>query len=221
MNQQSVREALQRCLDGAAVVRAFGGPALASASHQVLVPGSWGYQPQNLYRAGQPGGTAGVPDGSGVGRASPHLSLTYLAVGRGRDPAVVGAITEGLARAGISLRVVDGGGDEGALTDGQTHWDVALLLTTPDWPSENARSYVVPRSIAAGARQRRRLRERGRAARPRVCGRSHRRHRGGAPLGRSGHDDHAEPAVRPAGTIAGEPAAADPHRRLELPTDVG
>jgi ABC-type transport system substrate-binding protein len=75
----------------------------------------------------------------------PHLSLTYLAVGQGRDPAVVGAVTEGLARAGISLRVVDGGGDEDALTDGQTHWDIALLLTTPDWPSENARSYVVPR----------------------------------------------------------------------------
>jgi hypothetical protein len=75
----------------------------------------------------------------------PHLSLTYLAIGRGREPAVVAAITEGFARAGIALRVVDGGNDERILTDGHTHWDVTLLLTTPDWPGENARSYVVQR----------------------------------------------------------------------------
>lgn len=142
--QQAVRQALQRCVDGTAVVRAFGGPALASASHQVLVPGTWGYQPQNLYSAGQPGGTNACRMGLALA-GQEHLSLTYLAVGRGRDPAVVAAITEGFARAGISLRVVDGGSDEQVLTDGRTHWDIALLLTTPDWPSENARSYVVPR----------------------------------------------------------------------------
>ena len=144
VGQLAVRQALQRCVDGTAVVRAFGGPALASASHQVLVPGSWGYQPQNLYQAGQPGGTAACRMGLALAGQG-QLSLTYLAVGRGRDPAVVAAITEGFARAGILLRVVDGGNDERVLSDGRTHWDIALLLTTPDWPSENARSYVVPR----------------------------------------------------------------------------
>jgi peptide/nickel transport system substrate-binding protein len=144
VRQRPVRQSLQRCVDGPAVVRALNGPELASASHQVLVPSTWGYQPQDIYQAGQPGGTQVCRMGlalSGV----PHLSLTYVAIGRGRDPAVVAAITEGFARAGITLQVVDGGSDERVLTDARTHWDIALLLTTPDWPGDNARSYVVPR----------------------------------------------------------------------------
>jgi peptide/nickel transport system substrate-binding protein len=141
---QAVRKALQQCVDTTAVLRAFDGPALASPSHQVLAPGSWGYQAQNLYRVGQVDGTAACKMGLALAGV-PQLSLTYLAVGRGRDPAVVAAITEGFTRAGIALRVVDGGDDERVLSDGRTPWDVSLLLTTPDWPGDNARSYVVQR----------------------------------------------------------------------------
>ena len=145
-----VRQAVEYGLDKSAVVKAIGGPAVATIINTVIPPGNVGYVNSNLY-----------PDDSGQGNVAmcksdlskagyPNgVTLTYMYPNDSSDTRIFTAIQASLANCGITLTgkpepgssfFTDLGNSPENNKAGQ--WDMGQPGWFPDWWGNNGRTIV-------------------------------------------------------------------------------
>ncbi len=145
-----VRQAAEYGLDKSAVVKAIGGPAVATIINTVIPPGNVGYVNSNLY-----------PDDSGQGNVAmcksdlskagyPNgVTLTYMYPNDSSDTRIFTAIQASLANCGITLTgkpepgssfFTDLGNSPENNKAGQ--WDMGQPGWFPDWWGNNGRTIV-------------------------------------------------------------------------------
>ena len=156
-----VRRALQYCAPKAAVSQALGGPGLASPSAQVLTSSTLGYQPRDLYpNKGSRGDPARCQRSLGAaGYAGLRLTVVPVVPGAASEAgaaglleagtAALGPLAAGFAAGGVVLTPVPVRDEVAALTS--TDWDMALVVVSPSWPGDGARSVFQPWLSLGGA----------------------------------------------------------------------
>ena len=145
-----VRQAVEYGLDKTAVVKAIGGPDVATIINTVIPPGNAGYQNTNMY-----------PDSNGQGNVAqcksdlakagyPHgLTLTYLYPSAPSDTRIFAAIQASLANCGITLSGTPEPGASFFTILGNSpennkagQWDMGQAGWIPDWFADNGRTIV-------------------------------------------------------------------------------
>jgi peptide/nickel transport system substrate-binding protein len=150
MKKLGVRQAIEYGLDKQAMVKAAGGPLVASVLNSAIPPGNAGYLSSNLY-----------PDNSGAGNVSacknalakagyPHgLTLSYMYQNDSSDLRLFEAAQASLANCGITLqgKPVPGSSYYVDLGNGPSNnkpgtWDLGQAAWIPDWFGNNGRTVV-------------------------------------------------------------------------------
>jgi len=145
-----VRQAIEYGLDKTAVIKAVGGPEVATVINTVIPPGNVGYQNSNMY-----------PDNNGTGDVAtcksdlskagyPNgLTLTYLYPNDSVNTRIFTAIQASLANCGITLK---GKGEPGSSffvdlgnapeNNKAGTWDLGQAGWIPDWFGNNGRTVI-------------------------------------------------------------------------------
>jgi peptide/nickel transport system substrate-binding protein len=150
MGKLLVRQAFEYGLDKSAVVKAIGGPAVASITNTVIPPGNVGYVNYNLY-----------PDNSGQGNTAmcksdlakagyPNgVTLVYVYPNDSSDTRIFTAIQASLAPCGITLTGKPEPGSTWVPYLGNApestrsgYFDVGQVIWFPDWFGNNGRTVV-------------------------------------------------------------------------------
>jgi peptide/nickel transport system substrate-binding protein len=150
MGKLLVRQAFEYGLDKSAVVKADGGPAVASVINTVIPPGNVGYQDYNLY-----------PDNNGQGNTAmckqdlsragyPHgLSVSFMYLNDSTNTRWFEAAQASLAQCGITLNgkpepassfYTDLGNSP--VNNKAGTWDAGFGAWIPDWFGNNGRTII-------------------------------------------------------------------------------
>lgn len=136
-----VRQAIEYAVDKKAVQIAYGGPLGGEPASTLITPGIPGRVEYNLYPTTDPSGD--VAKAKQLLAAAGHardLNLTLLvSTDQTADVAAAQAIQQGLARAGITVRLKSEDGDTwfADVTGDKGDYDLALSGWQPDFPSAN------------------------------------------------------------------------------------
>jgi peptide/nickel transport system substrate-binding protein len=150
MQKLLVRQAVNYGVDKAAVVKAIGGPAIATVLNTVIMPGNTGFVNSNMY-----------PDDSGQGNVAmcksdlakagyPNgVTLTYTYPNDSSDTRIFTAIQASLANCGITLTPKPEPGSSFFTDLGNSPenakagaWDMGQPGWFPDWFGNNGRTVV-------------------------------------------------------------------------------
>jgi len=147
----AVRRALQYCVDRRQLVQVSGGPGLDRPLDQVLPPTvSVGSRPLHPFPTPHGNGDPARCRSMLAAAGYPHgLTLTLLDDGDAPMPAQASALVAEMANGGVTLRLAEQpswGAEVGVLESPaeRSQWDVALATWYPDWPGNDAASYLGP-----------------------------------------------------------------------------
>jgi len=145
-----VRQAIEYGLDKSAVLKAAGGPQVATTINTVIPPGNIGYQNYNLYpdANGQGDDTTCKADLTKAG--FPHgVTLNYLYANDSVNTRIFEAIQASLANCGVTL---NGKGEPGSSffvdlgnapeNNKAGTWDMGQAGWIPDWFGNNGRTVI-------------------------------------------------------------------------------
>jgi len=159
MKKKLVRQAVEYGVDKNAIVQIYGGPRIAAASNQVILPGNVGYIKNynpypNKNGAGDPDkakkllAQAGYPNGL-------EIKLLYSTT----DPAprVAQSLQSSLGKAGFKVKLVSATQSDfygkymlNPSTAKRGVWDIAPPGWIPDWFGNNGRSVIQPLFTSPG-----------------------------------------------------------------------
>jgi peptide/nickel transport system substrate-binding protein len=153
MKNKLVRQAVNYAVDKNAVVQIYGGPRIASAANQVILPGNVGYIPNynpypNRNGAGDPVKAkallkkAGYPNG---------LTIKLLYSTNDPAPRIAQSLQSSLGKAGFKVKLVSATQSDfygkyllNPSTAKRDVWDIAPPGWIPDWFGNNGRSVIQP-----------------------------------------------------------------------------
>ncbi len=150
MGKLLVRQAIEYGVDKAAVVKAYGGPAVSTVINTVIPPGNVGYQNTNLYPDNGGSGNvatcksdlakAGYPNG---------LTLVYMYPNDSSNTRAFTAIQASLASCGINVTPKGEPGSSFFVDLGNAPenakpntWDLGQSAWIPDWYGNNGRTII-------------------------------------------------------------------------------
>lgn len=152
LGEVEVRQAMQYAVDRSALIKIYGGPAIAKPLHTVIPPGNTGHAEYNLYPTPNDAGdaaecrrrlaAAGHPNGL-------RLRMPYRT--NGHHELIAQSIQAGFTACGIEVELIpDTNGTfyaETLTSPARTkagEWDIAAPGWTPDWYGNNGRTVVQP-----------------------------------------------------------------------------
>jgi len=153
MKKKLVRQAVAYAVDKNAIVQIYGGPKIASAATQVILPGNVGYIPDfnpypNNNGSGDPAkakqllAKAGYPNG---------LSIKLLYSTNDPAPRIAQSMQASLGKAGFKVKLVPATQSDfygkymlNPSTAKRGVWDIAPPGWIPDWFGNNGRSVIQP-----------------------------------------------------------------------------
>lgn len=159
MKKKLVREAVEYAVDKNAVVQIYGGPKIAAAANQVILPGNVGYISNynpypNNNGAGDPAKAksllkaAGYPNG---------LTIKLLYSTNDPMPRVAQSLQASLGKAGFKVKLVSATQSDfygkyllSPSTAKRDVWDIAPPGWIPDWFGNNGRSVIQPLFTSPG-----------------------------------------------------------------------
>jgi peptide/nickel transport system substrate-binding protein len=145
-----VRQAVEYGLDKTAVVKAVGGPDVATIINTVIPPGNAGYQNINMYPDSNGQGNVAMCKSDLAKAGYPRgLTLTYLYPSGPPDIRIAAAIQASLANCGITLSGKPEPGASFFTVLGNSpennkagQWDMGQPGWIPDWFANNGRTIV-------------------------------------------------------------------------------
>jgi peptide/nickel transport system substrate-binding protein len=145
-----VRQAVEYGLDKAAVVKAIGGPAVASVINTVIPPGNAGYTNTNLYPDNNGQGNAAMCKSELAKAGYPNgVTLTYMYPNDSSNTRIFTAIQASLANCGITLTGKPEPGSSFFVDLGNSPennkpgaWDLGQPGWIPDWFGNNGRTVI-------------------------------------------------------------------------------
>ncbi|HEY7691155.1 MAG TPA: ABC transporter substrate-binding protein [Gaiellaceae bacterium] len=159
MKNKLVRQAANYAVDKNAIVQIYGGPRIAAASNQVIMPGNVGYIPgfdpyPNKNGSGDPAkakqllAKAGYPNGV-------DIKLLYSTLDP--SPRVAQSLQASLGKAGFRVKLIPATQSDFygkymlvPSTAKQGVWDIAPPGWIPDWFGNNGRSVIQPLFTSPG-----------------------------------------------------------------------
>ena len=145
-----VRQAVEYGLDKSAVVKAIGGPAIATILNTVIMPGNTGYVDSNMYPDNNGQGNTAMCKSDLAKAGYPNgVTLTYMYPNDSTNVRIFTAIQASLANCGITLTgkpepgssfFTDLGNSPENNKAGQ--WDMGQPGWFPDWWGNNGRTIV-------------------------------------------------------------------------------
>jgi peptide/nickel transport system substrate-binding protein len=150
MGKLLVRQAIEYGLDKAAVVKAIGGPDVATVTNTVIPPGNVGYVDYNLYPSANSQGNVAMCKSDLAKAGYPHgVSLTYVYPNDSSDTRMFTAIQASLATCGVTLVGKPQPGSEWVVFLGNApennkpgQWDMGQAIWFPDWFGNNGRTVI-------------------------------------------------------------------------------
>jgi peptide/nickel transport system substrate-binding protein len=150
MGKLLVRQAIEYGLDKAAVVKAIGGPDVASVTNTVIPPGNVGYVNYNLYPSSNSQGNVAMCKTDLTKAGYPHgVTLTYVYPNDSSDTRMFTAIQASLASCGVTLTGKPEPGSEWVVFLGNApnsnkagQWDMGQAIWFPDWFGNNGRTVI-------------------------------------------------------------------------------
>ena len=147
-NKLLVREAIELGVDKSAVVKASGGPCVASAINTVIPPGNLGYKNTNAYPdANGQGDTAACKSDLTKAGYPNGVTLTYLYPSDSFNTRLFTAIQASLLQCGVRLTPKPEPGTEWIIALGNApvnnkpnQWDIGQATWVPDWFGNNGRT---------------------------------------------------------------------------------